>query len=62
MAVALGFLPLVLLLLTNLTGENDQDSVLLLLQTASVAVSVPILLIGIIMMVSLTMLLFKYET
>ena len=61
-AVVLGFLPLVLLLLTNLTGENDQDSVLLLLQTASVAVSVPILLIGIIMMVSLTMLLFKYET
>ena len=61
-AVVLGFLPLVLLLLTHLTGENDQDSVLLLLQTASVAVSVPILLIGIIMMVSLTMLLFKYET
>ena len=61
-AVVLGFLPLFLLLLTHLTGENDQDSVLLLLQTASVAVSVPILLIGIIMMVSLTMLLFKYET
>ena len=61
-AVVLGFLPLALILLSNLTGDNDQNSVLLLLQTASVAVSLPILLIGVIMMVSLIMLLFKHET
>ena len=61
-AVVLGFLPLALILLSNLTGDNDQNSVLLLLQTASVAVSLPILLIGVIMIVSLIILLFKHET
>ncbi|MEC9331289.1 MAG: BCCT family transporter [Verrucomicrobiota bacterium] len=59
-AVVLGFFPLVLLSLGHLTGENDQNSILLLLQTASVAVSLPILLIGVIMAASLTLLLFKH--
>jgi choline-glycine betaine transporter len=54
-------LPLVLLSLGRLTGNEQQKDVLELLQTASVVVSLPILFIGVMMAVSLTILLFRHN-
>ena len=58
-AIGLGILPLILLSLGKLTGSNDQNGALELLQTASVVVSLPILFIGLTMSASLVILLFQ---
>jgi len=60
-AIGLGVLPLVLLSLGCLSGNDQQEDVLELLQTASVAVSLPILFIGVMMAISLTILLFRHN-
>jgi len=58
-AILLGSLPLTLLLLGQLAGNGEQVKTLLLLQTASVAVSIPILFIGVLMVISFFILLRK---
>ena len=58
-AILLGSLPLTLLLLGQLAGNGEQVNTLLLLQTASVVVSIPILFIGVLMIVSFFILLKK---
>ena len=60
-AIGLGVLPLVILSLGRLTGNEQQKDVLVFLQTASVVVSLPILFIGVMMAVSLTILLFRHN-
>jgi choline-glycine betaine transporter len=60
-AIGLGVLPLVLLSLGRLTGNEQQKDVLGSLQTASVVVSLPILFIGVMMAASLTILLFRHN-
>ena len=58
-AILLGSLPLTLLLLGQISENGEQVNTLLLLQTASVVVSIPILFIEVLMVVSFFILLKK---